>query len=80
MTTQDIWADEPDLDRLRSAYALQSSDPKRALAEFQALADIGSVMSLNYIAYIFEIGRGVPRDLAKAEEYYQRACNGCFKE
>jgi TPR repeat protein len=69
------WANEPDLDKLRSANAVLDSDPQRALAEYQALAARGSVMSLANIGYIFEEGFGVEIDLAKAEEYYTRACD-----
>lgn len=76
METPEIWDKEPDLDALTRACDLMTTNPTRALAEFRALEARGSIISLVNIGHIFEYGRGAPVDLAKAEEYYQRAHEG----
>jgi len=73
MDAQGEWAREPNLATLRSAHGHLRDDPRQALAEFGALANSGSIMSLVYIGDIFEEGLGVERSPLKAEEFYRRA-------
>ncbi len=64
---------EPDFTRVKSAYALLSTDPERALEEFRALADKGSLWSVYYIGYAHESGLGTPKHIEKARECYDLA-------
>ncbi len=76
MEPPEIWANEPDLERLRAANAVLGSDPRHALTIFQDLEKRGSIMSLVYIGHMFENGLGVKQDLSASERYYRRAYEG----
>lgn len=67
------WASEPDLEKLREAQALIGRNTARAIVELRALADRGSVMSIVYLADIFENGRGIDRNDLEAERLYKQA-------
>ncbi len=54
---QTEWANEPDLEKLRKAYTLLSSDRESALSQLRDLAERGSVMSMIYIGRT--IGKGL---------------------
>src|SRR4051812_5396643 len=73
MEPPEIWAKEPDLEMLESVIVLVGNDPRRAVEEFKSLADRGSVGSLLWLGSIFEGGDGIPADISRSEEYYQRA-------
>ena len=68
-----MFTDEPDLERLRKAYDLRGRNPEIAMAEFKALAEIGSVMSLAYLGEAFETGNGAEKDFTKSEYWYEKA-------
>lgn len=66
-------AEEPDRNRLRVADSLVSTDPARALREYQDLAQMGSTMSLLALGLMYEGGQGVVPDISKSLEYYSLA-------
>lgn len=65
--------EEPDLPRLRRAYALLASDDASAVQEFKALSEAGSTKSMIYLGYLFREGKGVSADLKEAEIWFKRA-------
>jgi TPR repeat protein len=69
----DNWESEPDLQQLRRAHGLLTTDPARALTDLKSLADRGSVMSMVYIADAYKNGIGTRVDLSQAREWYTRA-------
>lgn len=77
-TLHPIWAGEeallrrePDPERLHRAAGLLQGAPEQAVAEFQALTEIGSVLSMIYLGHAFRNGVGTGRDLDKSEEWYR---------
>lgn len=62
---------EPDLERLRHAHALLSTNVPQALTELEALAERGSITSMLYLAHAYV--RGGNPDIARAEEWYRSA-------
>jgi TPR repeat protein len=73
-----VWEQEPDLIKLRHAYQMLTSEPRRGLSELQELADAGSPMSMVYLGDAFEMGTGTKVDLAEAATWFGRACQaGC---
>jgi TPR repeat protein len=71
-----LWENEPDQAGLQRASLLLNSQPEMALAELQALASLGSVLSMVYLGHSFRNGRGTAVDLQKSEEWYLRASAG----
>ena len=64
---------EPDLARLTEACDLRTKDPERSVREFEALANSGSVRSMNYLGEAYRFGIGVAVDLQRAETWFVRA-------
>jgi TPR repeat protein len=64
---------ETDQARLRELYELWEIDPGRAFSEFLALAEEGSVWSMQQVAAALESGLGGAVDPTRAEEWYRRA-------
>lgn len=74
---------EPDLPRLYRAHALLEKDSASAIAELEALAALGSTMSMIYLGDTYKSGDGTKVDLTKSEFWYRRAAEagsflGCF--
>ena len=67
------WENEPDLESLRTAHAMLTTDPSQALRLLAELAELGSAMSMVYLANAFSTGTGTNIDLAQAEKWYRRA-------
>lgn len=67
------WDREPDIDLLRVAYDMRKTNPSQAQAGLQQLAERGSVMSMVYLAQMYESGIGVQIDSAMAENWYKLA-------
>jgi hypothetical protein len=75
-----IWAiegpllrQEPDQERLHRAAVLLQTAPEQAVAEFRALAEGGSVLSMIYLGHAFRNGTGTKINLEKSEEWYRLA-------
>ena len=62
---------EPDLERVRRAHALLSSNASRGMAALETLANEGSVLSMLYLAQAHQFGPYA--DSAKAERWYRSA-------
>lgn len=73
MNGRDGFANEPDLARLSRAYVRMATDWPYALSELTSLADLGSVMSVLYIAQAYQRGIGTPVDLGQYEKWLHRA-------
>jgi uncharacterized protein len=73
MQESDLWAREPDLDRLRAAHGLLKADPGHALRELEALAHRGSPMSMVYLGDAFRRGVGTPINIEQSENWFRRA-------
>jgi TPR repeat protein len=73
MNEPETWAGEPHIDRLRYAYDLMQHDSRKALAELQALSDLGSVMARAYLGAMYENGTGIEVDIIQAEKWYRLA-------
>lgn len=71
-----LWEKEPDQVRLNRAANLLKTAPEQALLELQALAAIGSILSMVYLGHAFRNGTGTSVDLVKSEERYRRASDG----
>ena len=71
--SSELFANEPDMEKLQLVYSKLSEDPEAAIEELQRLADAGSTMSMIYIANLFQHGRGVPVDLKEYEVWLRRA-------
>jgi len=60
-------------------YSLGLGLPKKEEAMgffyYEQAAKLGDVMGLSNMAYAYEVGQGVERDLVKAIELYQRAAD-----
>lgn len=67
------FAREPDMTRLSAAYAKRETDWPRALSEFKALADQGSIMSMLYVADSYGFGIGTPINREEHERWLRRA-------
>jgi hypothetical protein len=74
----ELWNKEPDVDRLKSAELIQSTDPKAAFQIYLELAQIGSVRSMTLVAwhYAYGLGKVVESDDALAHDWYCRAIEG----
>jgi len=62
---------EPDIERLRSTWAMRPSKPHETMTTLQDLAENGSIISLYYIGHMAEKGIGAPENKEKALRYYQ---------
>jgi TPR repeat protein len=71
-----IWDREAEQGRLREAHAVRERDPPAAFALLLDLAEQGSVWSMMQVALGYHAALGVPRDMARAEEWYRRASEG----
>lgn len=59
---------------MQGAYAENTdNNPTKAMEYYQQAADLGIVEGLNCMGYIYETGKGVPKDAKKAESYYLKA-------
>ena len=67
------WDREPDLDELRTAYALLATNGSVARPKLEALAGRGSILSMWYLADAYASGRFFAKDLDKAKTWYIRA-------
>ncbi len=74
MTTQ--WNDEPDWGALDSALAILRERPSDAIEEFKRLAELGSLLSMYYLAVVYTRGDGVPKDKDAAIYWHKRASDG----
>lgn len=70
------WQGEPDWDALDSAVAILKNRPNDVIREFERLAELGSLLSMFYLAGLSSRGELVPRDEAKALYWYKRAADG----
>jgi len=73
MNTDALFKSDPDAARLREIFGLWRSDPVEAFGQFLTLAEGGSVFSMIKVGYAYETGRGAPRDLIRAEQWYVKA-------
>jgi TPR repeat protein len=64
---------DADPERLRQLSELSRANPAEAFTQFLALAEGGSVWSMLRVARAYQLGRGAPLDLARAEEWYWKA-------
>lgn len=62
-------------DYRKGSEAYQRGDYKIALIEFRDLAAEGSATAQYNLGLMYEQGLGVPKDMAKAEEWYLRAAD-----
>jgi TPR repeat protein len=71
----ELWAREPDPDRLKNARAIEISDPKASFRTYLDLAQNGSVGAMLSVAWHYGFGQGaaVERDFSLAAEWYIRA-------
>ena len=53
--------------------ARNRGDFTKALREWQPLADKGDVHAQFYVGLLYENGDGVPRDIAKARQWYEKS-------
>src|SRR5271155_3566264 len=67
------WKNEPDLNAFGEASDLCEIDAREAIRRLTALAGRGSIQSMIQIAYMYQIGKGVDKDLGKAEDWLVRA-------
>jgi TPR repeat protein len=67
------WEAEPDRVELRRSYEMFQTQPGEALQRLEILAGRGSLMSMLYLAWAYEEGSAIEKDLKKAEHWYQRA-------
>jgi TPR repeat protein len=77
-------AAEPDLPRLQRAYDLRKTQPKKALAELEALVARGSIGAHVCLGEMFAQGMSVQIDEARAESHFLEACasgvnEGCYQ-
>lgn len=71
----ELWASEPDLDRLKEAGAISKSDPQAAFQIYLDLAQHGSVRAMLRVAWHYGFGKGavVTPDFRIAADWYIRA-------
>jgi TPR repeat protein len=69
----DKWAKEPDTVALWNSFQKLNSNPLEGIRELRELAAQGSLMSMVYIGYAHQRGKGLKKDLAEAERWYRRA-------
>ena len=67
------WSGEPDPERLSKAIAMRGTDWPAAIAEFRALAALGSPRALDQLGEAYYWGRGLPCDRSKGERWFQCA-------
>jgi TPR repeat protein len=72
------WDAEPDIDQLRRSHELLSTDPVRAINELEQLAQLGSTMSILYIAHAYRTGIQGKPDLEKAEYWLLQDTNAGY--
>lgn len=65
--------DDPHREVANDAKALRYGNPKRSIGMLQALANQGSVVAVNYLAWAYEHGSGVPADAQRAITLYKQA-------
>jgi hypothetical protein len=72
------WHEEPDWDRLTTAGVIAKNDRKAAFHIYLELAEIGSVHSMNQVAWEYAFGKGniVETDDKLADDWYYRAIEG----
>jgi TPR repeat protein len=71
-----LWEGEPDLNRLRRARAMLKVDERKALEEFEELANQGSLMSMLYLGWQYIGPSETGNNLDQAEIWFRRATNG----
>jgi TPR repeat protein len=69
----EIMERETDPAAIYQAYDLLKTDPAESLRQYLALAEQGSVWSMASVGQMFQSGIGTAKDLAKAEEWLDRA-------
>lgn len=52
----------------------QTTDYSRAYKYFKDAAEKGNRQALYYVGLCYEYGRGVPKNMSKAKEYYSESC------
>jgi TPR repeat protein len=67
------WTKEPNLEELRTAYALFATDFDLARSKLEELANRGSVASMWYLGDAYSRGEHVAKHFAKAKIWYGRA-------
>jgi TPR repeat protein len=67
------WENEPDIDNLRRMYDLFKTEPGKAVAGLEALANRRSMMSMWYLADAYCMGTYVPKDIGMAKYWYSQA-------
>jgi TPR repeat protein len=67
---------EPDLEQLNQVYGALKKRPAEALSKLVHWAEKGSLMSMVYLGYAYQDGRGVPINFLTAEQWYRRAVDG----
>jgi uncharacterized protein len=72
------WDREPDLDRLKYALRLLKTNPSQAARVFEELAQVGSVMSMMYLGWMYHNRNKDPEGLARAEFWYRRALDSGY--
>jgi len=67
------WEREPDLERLRAAYRMRAVDVFQCVYELNKLSELGSIMSMIYLSFIYSSGEHLPTDNRQAESWLIRA-------
>ena len=70
------WQGEPDRDALDSALSTMRAEPNVAIRELERLADLGSLMSMFYLAAIYGGNEFSRRDIDKSLYWQKRAADG----
>ena len=64
---------EPDMDRLISAYRLLQTEPgPKVFRELEELAELGSLSSMVYLGCAYQHGMGTEKDMSAAETWFRR--------
>lgn len=69
----ELWTREPDYPRFQRAFDAMKTNRPWALGEFQALAELGSPISMQMLGRMYALGWGTPADMDLAMTWYRRA-------
>jgi hypothetical protein len=72
-----IWSDEPQIDRVKQTDAQMRIDPTSAFPTCLNLAELGSIICMNWVAYCYGGGIAIPE--AILYNPYQSVINGTEK-
>jgi TPR repeat protein len=67
------WTSEPDLEELRTAHSMLTTNFELAHSRLERLAEKGSTASMWYLGDAFASGRNTSKNLDKAKFWYEKA-------